>query len=211
MDYIVLGLVVAFCIGYLFTRDTFTALLLSNFRYNISLDSDEQEDIRFSRTFLLTYTLAIFAYFITSSTTLLSPLPPILLGVSKPLVFVGVLGVLLAWSTVRFFALRFIGWVIEYPSFTSLLERTGRDYAIMAGFAFIPFLLLFALLKISTGNALLIIGLTLVFLSCLFHAIRSLRIFLSAGFSVFFWILYLCTLEIIPLGVLIYLFAGIRL
>lgn len=211
MDFIVLGLVVVFCLGYLLTRDTLALLLLGNFRYNISLESEEQDNIRFSRLFLYLYALVVFAYYITVSDTLLTPLPFVLNGLSKPFLFAGISGVLFAWSGLRFLAIKFIGWVIEQPSFTSCLERTGRDYVIMAGFAFVPFLLAFSLVGRIAGNALFIIALVLIAYSCLSYAVRSLRIFLSAGFSVFFWILYLCTLELIPLGVLIYVFAGIYL
>jgi hypothetical protein len=41
------------------------------------------------------------------------------------------------------------------------------------------------------------------------YALRCIRIFLAAGYSLFFWILYLCTLELVPFGVLIHYVAGI--
>ena len=211
MDFIVLGLVVVFCLGYLLTRTPwpycFWVISVTTSLLKVKSKTTSVFPDCFC-TYMLWLSLPTISQFLTHYSRRCRLCWN---GLSKPFLFAGISGVLFAWSGLRFLAIKFIGWVIEQPSFTSCLERTGRDYVIMAGFAFVPFLLAFSLVGKIAGNALFIIALVLIAYSCLSYAVRSLRIFLSAGFSVFFWILYLCTLELIPLGVLIYVFAGIYL
>ncbi|HKM30927.1 MAG: DUF4271 domain-containing protein [Bacteroidales bacterium] len=211
MDWIVLGLAVSLCLIFLFTRDALALLFLGCFRYNISMENEEQGSIRFSRAFLCLFTLTVLAYFITTHDRLFSPLPYALTGLSEPALFFIILGALCTWTLLRYVLIKCIGWVIDRPAFTDFLERTGRDFCILSGFVFIPFLLVFYLMGKADGNAVLIAAIVVFSAGYVFYVLRSLKIFLSAGFSLFFWILYLCILEVIPIGVLIHFLAGIRL
>ncbi|HPV87677.1 MAG TPA: DUF4271 domain-containing protein [Bacteroidales bacterium] len=209
MDYIVLGLVVSFCFILIFTRAPLTMLLTGCFRYNISIENEDQENIRFSRLVLCFFTMTVISFFFASHDRLLSPLPFNLTGMSKPLVFLSVLGVLCAWILFKIILLKIIGWTIDSPAFMNFLGRTGRDYCILTGFAFIPFLVLFHILGDPSGAAILVVAAVLTVSGYLLYVLRCIRIFLSAGYSLFFWILYLCTFEVIPCGVLIHYVMGI--
>ena len=91
----------------------------------------------------------------------------------------------------------------------NFLGRTGQDFCILTGFVFIPFLVLLGSLNNLSGSALLITAAVIAVAGYSIYALRCIRIFLAAGYSLFFWILYLCTLELVPLGVLIHYVAGI--
>ncbi|HHV03716.1 MAG: DUF4271 domain-containing protein [Bacteroidales bacterium] len=209
MDYIVLGLIVSFCFILIFTRAPLTRLLTGCFRYNISIENEDQGNIRFSRFFLCFFILAVISFFIASHDRLLSPRPFALTGMSKPFVFMAVLGTFCIWVLFKMILLRIIGWTIDSSAFMNFLGRTGQDYCILTGLAFIPFLVLFHILGKPSGNTILLAAAVLSAAGYLIYALRCIRIFLSAGYSLFFWILYLCTFELVPFGVLIHYLAGI--
>ncbi|MBO7563188.1 MAG: hypothetical protein J6X91_00745 [Bacteroidales bacterium] len=86
--------------------------------------------------------------------------------------------------------------VLDYVNRTSVFKfagRVGANYLIMAS----PFLLLY---KISPYLSLLCI------IPAVLYLVMVSRIILKNNFSVYFYILYICTLELLPAAVLIRLF-----
>ena len=209
MDYIVLGLVVSFCFILIYTRAPLALLLTGCFRYNISTENEEQGNIRFSRNILCFFIMAVVSFLIAFHSRLLSPLPVPLQGLPRPLVFGTVMGVFCIWFLFKVLIIRIIGWTIDAPGFMNFLGRTGQDFCILTGFVFIPFLVLLGSLNNLSGSALLITAAVIAVAGYSIYALRCIRIFLAAGYSLFVWILYLCTLELVPLGVLIHYVAGI--
>ncbi|MFA5443384.1 MAG: DUF4271 domain-containing protein [Bacteroidales bacterium] len=209
MDYIVLGLVVSFCFILIYTRAPLALLLTGCFRYNISAENEEQENIRFSRNILCFFIMAVFSFFISFHDQLLIPLPFPLQGLSGPLLFGIVMGIFCIWFLFKVLIIRIIGWTIDAPAFMNFLGRTGQDFCILTGFVFIPFLVLFSSYNGLSGKAVIITAAVIIAAGYLIYALRCIRIFLAAGYSLFFWILYLCTLELVPFGVLIHYVAGI--
>ncbi len=209
MDYIVLGLVVCFCFILIYTRAPLALLLTGCFRYNISTENEEQGNIRFSRNILCFFVMAVISFFISFHNQLLLPLPLPLKGLSGPLVFVTIMGIFCIWFLFKVLIIRTIGWTIDAPAFMNFLGRTGQDFCILTGFVFIPFLVLFGSFNGLTGKAVIITAAVIISVGSIIYALRCIRIFLAAGYSLFFWILYLCTLELVPFGVLIHYVAGI--
>ncbi|HPJ82673.1 MAG: DUF4271 domain-containing protein [Bacteroidales bacterium] len=209
MDYIILGLIVCFCFILFYARAPLTLLLTGCLRYNISTENEEQGNLRFSRFFLFLFILALVSFFIAFHDNLLSPLPLFMLGMSKSMVCLCVLAVFITLFLARTILLKIIGWTIDSPAFTNFLNRTAQDFCVLTGFVFIPFLLLFSILGNPSGNGVIIAAGVVAIAGYVFYIYRCARIFLSAGFSLFFWILYLCTLELVPLGVIIQIVAGI--
>ena len=201
MDYIVLALIVSFCIILIFARDILSMLF------------PEQSEIRFSYIYTFTYlfALAVFAYFIAGHNALLSPLPLVMKHMTKTAVFFTLLGFFCGWALLRCALIKSIGWVIDQNAFTNLLERTGSDVFILTGFAFLPISFVLSYTGASNSKGMIVAVGIVFFLSFLFYAFRVLKLFLSARFSLFFWILYLCTLDIIPMGILIHFLVGTRL
>ena len=209
MDYIVLGLVVCFCFIFIYTRAPLALLLTGCFRYNISTENEEQGNIRFSRNILCFFVMAVISFFISFHNQLLLPLPLPLQGLSGPLIFIAIMGIFCIWFLFKVLIIKIIGWTIDAPAFMNFLGRTGQDFCILTGFVFIPFLVLFGSFNGLTGKAVIITAAVIISIGYIIYALRCIRIFLAAGYSLFFWILYLCTLELVPLGVLIHYVAGI--
>jgi len=102
----------------------------------------------------------------------------------------------------RWVVLVFIGWVIKYPKELTFIAKGSRDYLILATIFTLPFSL-FTLFSWSSAVTSLTIWCFFVIALCyLLFLFRTLQHFLYARFSVFFWILYLCSLEIAPLALL---------
>ena len=96
----------------------------------------------------------------------------------------------------------FIGWVVRHSGALAFLAKGSRDFIILSAIFTLPFPL-FCLFSFSSEMTLLIIWcITIVVISYLLYLFRTLLHFIYARFSVFFWILYLCTLEIAPLALL---------
>jgi len=103
----------------------------------------------------------------------------------------------LKWS-----ALSFIGWLVKKPNELRFLAKSARDYVILAAILTLPFTLFNLFLYVQKSDYLLFCGGVLSLFSLLLFFLRSFHLFLHLRFSVFLWILYLCTLEIAPLMLL---------
>ena len=96
----------------------------------------------------------------------------------------------------------FIGWIIRAPNELKFMAKGLRDFVIFAAVATFPlsFVHLFSWSSVVMPMAIWCVSaLTVSFLLFVF---RTFRYFIYVRFSVFFWILYLCTLEIAPLALL---------
>jgi hypothetical protein len=100
----------------------------------------------------------------------------------------------------RWVVYAFIGWVIRHPKELTFIAQGSRDFVILSAILTLPFPL-FSLFSWSTGVAPLTIWCVFALVLCyLLFLFRTLRHFLYVRFSIFFWILYLCSLEIAPLA-----------
>jgi len=96
----------------------------------------------------------------------------------------------------------FIGWVIRSPRELTFLAQGLRDYLILAAVFTFP-LSFCTLFPLSSVIYLLVIWCVAALAVCyLLFLYRTLTYFFWVRFSVFFWILYLCGLEIAPLALL---------
>jgi len=102
----------------------------------------------------------------------------------------------------KYAALASIGWVIKHSNELTIIAKGFRDYTILA--AVLTFPLYFATLFFWTSavNLLSIWCISALLLCYLLFLFRTLQYFIRLRFSVFFYILYLCSLEIAPLALL---------
>ena len=210
MDYIILGLIICFCLIMGYSRTPLILLISGCFRYNISIVNEEQGAIRYSRNFLCFFIMAFFALLVTRQTSLLSPLPALLLGMSEPLVFVTCFAVLTGYFLIKTVLLKIIGWTIDAPSFMYFLGKTGQDYFILTGLTVIGLYAVINLFNNKVHDLILSTVVIIAAIGYLLYTIRCIRIFISARYSLFFWILYLCTLELVPFAILLHFVVQIK-
>ncbi|MCL2727771.1 MAG: DUF4271 domain-containing protein [Bacteroidales bacterium] len=106
-----------------------------------------------------------------------------------------------------FYALRwivfgFVGWVIKRYGEFAFIARGLGDYLIFAATFTIPLTFITLLSWPSAMNLLFTWCALVLIIGYLLFLYRTLRYFIYVRFSIFFWILYLCTLEIAPIAFL---------
>jgi len=95
-----------------------------------------------------------------------------------------------------------VGWLVRQPNELRFLAQSPRDFVILAAILSLP-LSLFNLFSLVSNTDYLFFWCVIVLIFCFFLFItHTLRLFIYFRFSVFFWILYLCSLEIAPLALL---------
>ena len=154
--------------------------------------------------------MAFFALLVTRQTSLLSPLPALLLGMSEPLVFVTCFAVFTGYFLIQTVLLKIIGWTIDAPSFMYFLGKTGQDYFILTGLTVIGLYAVINLFNNKVHDLILYTVVIIAAIGYLLYTIRCIRIFISARYSLFFWILYLCTLELVPFAILLHFVVQIK-
>ncbi len=101
-----------------------------------------------------------------------------------------------------------IGTVSDSAEALSMLAYSGQLCVIAAGILLFPLSIMLLLGSERTRYTVNMVIAIVCALSFLLYFIRSFQIFHRAKFSLFFWILYLCTFEIVPFLVLYSCFAA---
>lgn len=121
-----------------------------------------------------------------------------------PVRFVIVLGTIIAFFSLRKIVLRLLAWINRSPIF-KLADKISYTYACLW---YIVVLCCFIVIKSISPAPMGLMRYCMIY-SLLpvmtIYYFSIFKIFLSKGFSVFFYILYLCTLEILPIVMLLYL------
>lgn len=148
--------------------------------------------------------LEIFSYFVTSLFFF-----QIVQYFSLNLPFDGFIKYMLTLGLVFFY---YLAKKILYVTTGYLFENTGEsgeflynfgNYIRVTGIIALPFVMLIAWAPISTPYPLFATGLTIISILYLILIWRGIRIFLKKQFSIFYLFLYLCTLEILPVLVVL--------
>ncbi|MCB9446754.1 MAG: DUF4271 domain-containing protein [Flavobacteriales bacterium] len=121
--------------------------------------------------------------------------------------FIQILSILAAVYVLKLAVIRLIGWVFD-------IRQASQDYAFNVflwqkgiGVLLLPLVVLMAYLPLKNYNLLVYIGLSIVLILWVVRVFRGYQVAGSVfGFSRFHLILYLCTLEILPLIVGLRLF-----
>jgi len=121
-----------------------------------------------------------------------------------PIKFAGITGCILFFFSFRHIAFRFLAWVNRKSVF-KIINRISFTYTCIWYIVVLCcFLVIKSIPSAPMGNMrYCIIYSLLTIMPIYFFAI--FKIFLSKGVSHFFYILYLCTLEILPVALLLYL------
>lgn len=114
-------------------------------------------------------------------------------------IFILSLAILLAFRVFRFISIKAIGLVsnkqkdLNHLYFNTLLYP--RIISVLLG----PVVVLLVYINQSLTTTLLIVSASAVVIAMVYRTLRALQVFINKGFSLFYLILYLCALEIIPI------------
>jgi len=99
-------------------------------------------------------------------------------------------------------AFAFIGWVIRRTGELTSIASGIRDFFILSAILTLPLSFITLYSWTSAIKPLTIWCISILILCYLLFLLRTFRYFIYVRFSIFFWILYLCSLEIVPLALL---------
>lgn len=128
---------------------------------------------------------------------------PISLGFPIPWSIAIVFAFLFAYRILRFLFARVLAGVSGLHHSLNELYYNQLVFPRVLGVLLIPllFLYVYALAPVSTFVLYLTVGVS--FILMLLRQVRTFTVFINKGFSVFYYILYLCTLEVIPILILV--------
>ena len=121
-----------------------------------------------------------------------------------PLKFAGILGFIILYFFTRRIIFNFLAWV-NNKSAIKLVHKISYTYACLW---FICILCCFIVIKSIPYAPMAYMRYCVIFSLLIITPLyfsSIFKIFISKGFSLFFYILYLCTLEILPIAMLLYL------
>ncbi len=120
--------------------------------------------------------------------------------------FLALLIILLAFFSLRIFrfiTIKSIGYISGQWDDVNLLYFNQLLFLRIIGLINVPVLFFLAYTDGTTHKIILLIALSLLCLSLILRSLRMFQVFIKKGFSIFYFLLYLCALEIIPLLILI--------
>lgn len=117
--------------------------------------------------------------------------------------FIFILCALVVFGAVHYGLFMLVGWLKQCIEMMRAVSICGRMHLVVFTTFALVLLAVFALAGIHSARAATIALAAAFGLLFILRAYRSRRIFAENNFSLLFWFLYLCTLEILPLGVLI--------
>lgn len=114
-------------------------------------------------------------------------------------VFILSLAVLLAFRVFRFISIKAIGVISNKQKELNDLYFNTLLYTRIISILLAPIVVLLVYINRSLTTTLLIVSAGLVVIAVVYRTLRTLQVFINKGFSLFYLILYLCALEIIPI------------
>ena len=195
----IVGLVIGFFL-FAFGRiaDGLEVVIVSLFNYKELTKIEGQTNLFMSRNILLMFSLLVLAFMFANSGLLYY-----MNGHKFPVgvTFALTLAIFFVYFMARQISFSILNWVNK-RSFFKYISRVYYTHLTVAAVFSIVGLALYMIFP-HMGRPLLIYYLyPLLALISVIYFVRCYKIIISNGFSNFFWILYLCTLEILPLVVL---------
>lgn len=195
----IVGLIIGFFL-FAFSRiaDGLEIVMVSLFNYKEMMKIEGQTNLFMSRNILLMFSLLVLAFMFANSGLLYY-----MNGHKFPVgvTFLLTLAIFIIYFVARQIALSILNWVNRRKFFKYISRIFYTHLTAAAVFSIIG--LVFYMIFPHMGRPLLIYYMyPLLSLIAVLYFIRCNKIIISNGFSNFFWILYLCTLEILPLVVL---------
>lgn len=170
------------------------AVALSVFNAKRLMAIERQTNLYGSRNILLLFSIIVSVFiFINNSTTKQLLDNNYVLGIR----FLAALGIITAYFIIRYTSFKILDWVNSCSVF-KYVNRFYYTHASLGILLIAPmFLISIAVPQIPSGYIIWYVT-GVVILTLLLYFTRGYQIIISNGFSHFFWILYLCTLEILP-------------
>ncbi|MCI1778448.1 MAG: DUF4271 domain-containing protein [Bacteroidales bacterium] len=191
-------ILIAFFFIAAFSKITEGAVLLFSSVHKLKkvLAIDKNVNDRSCRNFLLFFVI-LLSGFLAGRFVNFGETPPYMVSIY-------IFAICAIFLTVRLLILKLLGWVNSSPAF-GVINRMGLSYfALIFSLALVITLIYVLFFRDVSVNDLYSYIFICTSVILIIYFIRVYQIIISNGFSIFFWILYLCTLEILPSAALIF-------
>jgi hypothetical protein len=105
----------------------------------------------------------------------------------------------------RYLINKIIGYLLNQQETFNEFIHSIFIYLKVMGLALLPLVTIISFVSADYRSLLLILGATIIFLLYIISIFRATRIMFKKGILIFYWILYLCTIEFLPI-ILLYKF-----
>ncbi len=177
------------------------AVSVAAFNSKMLLDIERQANLYTSRNILLVFSLIISVFiFLNYKVTRDLIDNDYALGIK----FIVILLAVACYFLIRYILFKAMDWVNRKSVF-KYLNRFYYTHAILGILLLLFGFIISIILPTIPQNHILFYIIGVFIITLLLYFIRGYQIIISNGFSHFFWILYLCTLEILPAIVILHL------
>ncbi len=195
---IVIGLIALFLFAFGRIADGLYAVAVSIFDYKRLLSIEHQANLYISRNTLLLFSIIVSSFIFANYNSHSSLLDNhFSIGIN----FLLCLASVAVYFTLRYALFRILGWTNRCSIF-KYLNRLYYTYSIMGIVLITLIFLVYMVFPSIPASGIIACIATVAAVTLCAYFIRGYQIIISNGFSHFFWILYLCTLEILPLLVI---------
>jgi len=184
----------------LFFNKNYRTIIKSGYNYNYSVKLFKEANSGSKRVssflnLIFVLNLSIFIYLFTGY-----------LSVNLPLTDFKLIGTLIFSITIiysiKYLVVKTVGFVFSSDTIAAEYISNIWLYNKLLGISLFPIIITLPYINPSMKMPLAYIGITVVFIFFIFRIIRSFQIVFKIKLSIIYWILYLCTLEILPVFVL---------
>lgn len=205
MFWLLLGVLVLFGWSRLFYKKQLDLLLSSVLHYNFAIKSirnTSENSQSFSNIlqFIFSVNIALFSYQIFNYFS-----PTSITGIKAIGIVLAVcIGFLLMYG-IKDFLYRMLGFVFNEPAYTYEYLFNVHLYNRVLGIFLFPVVISFAFVQkhVIDHKLILYAGALLIITFFIFRIIRGIQISIKANVSILYMFLYFCTLEILPIAVLV--------
>ncbi|MDR3365622.1 MAG: DUF4271 domain-containing protein [Prevotellaceae bacterium] len=158
--------------------------------------------------FVFLFLFAVFSLALFFAEVLHYSVPALAESASFLSLFVALCGIVTGFLLLRFFICWIVGVVSsEERLFSDIIHSQALFFAAM-GFAIVPLILVKNFCSEPVGGNIFVLLYVLLSLIACLYFFRTIRLFIQENNSIFFWILYFCTVEILPIMVAIKFLGG---
>jgi len=195
--WIALGLLLLFCMAFRYIMRFFELALPEMIHFHIAQKHFKENSVLIAHIRQLLFMLGavVISFF---ALAIINRTIGGIEGLNPWQLYLLILAAFLAFYFLKTLLLYLLGFLSQTMDVMRMIIYYAQIYTIACGLLLLPGVILYSSPHDVFYNVLFIIELIICGSFLLLYLFRTLQIFIASNISVFFWILYLCTLEIVP-------------
>jgi hypothetical protein len=133
---------------------------------------------------------------------LLKIINPSIFSSSNFYIILGCFVIIILYYFIRFLINKIVGFLLNQQQVFNEFIHSYFIYLKVMGLALLPLVTIISFVSVNYRLIFLILGTIIIFLLYIISIFRATRIMIKKGILIFYWILYLCTIEFLPIMLL---------